>query len=168
MGDGKCHKTTPKGPFMDSDLVSCTKKKPAHHAGGGLKWAGVPPPLPTPAAPRKSKRCKALIAKCKKSACKVGLAGSPSKGMVTLGCTGTKTTLLDYFNMAAACPPLCMKGPHGHHECLDGDTMAMFKHQITSMPSFKALGPKVAFSTQKGKVGTVCNMVKSLAHGLGF
>merc|ERR1711939_1108519 len=42
--DGKCHKTTPKGPFMDTDLVSCSKTKPAEQEDAGLGWAGIEPP----------------------------------------------------------------------------------------------------------------------------
>merc|ERR1719451_174280 len=44
--DGKCHKTTPSGPYMADDLVSCSKTKPAEEEDAGLSWAGIEPPLP--------------------------------------------------------------------------------------------------------------------------
>merc|ERR1711975_145081 len=49
--DGKCHKVTPKGPFMGDDLVSCANKKPAEQEDAGLSWAGIEPPLPPEKCP---------------------------------------------------------------------------------------------------------------------
>merc|ERR1711959_274551 len=168
--NGKCAKTTPKGPFMASGLVSCSKTKPTEDQDSGLSWAGIPGPLPMPPLPKPSKKCKALQKKVKKF-----LTGNPSKDMVTLGCKGTKKELMAYFNMAAACPPLCKKGTatsdgraqDTHGDCIDGDTMAMFKQQITSMPQYKAFGTNKRFSAQLG-AGSICTMVKNLAAGLGF
>merc|ERR1711998_336834 len=54
--DGKRKKTTPKGPFMGDDLVSCADKKPAEEADAGLSWAGIEPPLPPRSAPRRLPR----------------------------------------------------------------------------------------------------------------
>merc|ERR1711907_430904 len=152
--NGKCHKTTPKGPFMDA----------------GLSWAGIPPPLALPPLPKPSKKCKALQKKVKKF-----LTGNPSKDLVTLGCKGTKKQLMAYFDMAAACPPLCKKGTatsdgrkqDTHGECIDGDTMSMFKMQITSMPVYKKMGTNGRFSAKAG-AGSICTMVKNLSAGLGF
>merc|ERR1711959_681164 len=79
--DGKCHKTTKKGPFMAEDLVSCTNKKPSMDQDSGLSWAGIEPPLPTPPLPKPSKKCKALQKKCKASGCKLGMKGNPTKDM---------------------------------------------------------------------------------------
>merc|ERR1711959_283540 len=173
--DGKCHKTTPKGPFMGEDMVSCSKTKPSESMDSGLSWAGIPPPLPLPALPKPSAKCLALRKKCKASGCKAGLKGNPSKDMVTLGCTGKKTDLMLYFDMAAACPPICKKGTdtsYGrkqdtHGDCIDGDTMAMFKMQITSMPSYTAMGTNGRFSAKAG-AGSICTMVKNLSAGLRF
>merc|ERR1719271_959426 len=173
--DGKCHKTTKKGPFMAEDLVSCSNKKPSMDQDSGLNWAGIAPPLATPPLPKPSKKCKALQKKCKASGCKAGLAGNPSKDMVTLGCKGKKKDLMLYFDMAAACPPICKKGTatsdgrkqDTHGDCIDGDTMAMFKMQITSMPSYTAMGTNGRFKASAG-AGSICGMVKSLASGLGF
>merc|ERR1712146_776610 len=122
------------------DMVSCSKTKPSESMDSGLSWAGI-----------------------------------PSKDMVTLGCTGKKKDLMLYFDMAAACPPMGKKGTatsdgrkqDTHGECIDGDTMAMFKMQITSMPTYKAMGTNGRFSAQLG-AGSVCTMVKNLAAGLGF
>merc|ERR1711998_422463 len=102
--DGKCHKVGPKGPFMASDFVSCSKKKPSEDEDSGLAWAGVEPPLALPPLPKPSKKCKKLQKKVSKY-----LTGNPSKDMVTLGCKGTKKDLMNYFDMAAACPPICKK-----------------------------------------------------------
>jgi len=173
--DGKCHKTTKKGPFMASDLVSCTNKKPSEDMDAGLSWAGILPPLPLPPLPKPSKKCKALKAKCMKTGCKKGLSGNPSKDMVNLACKGTKGDLMLYFNMAAACPPICKKGTatsngltaDTHGDCISGTTMAGFKMQITSMPVYKKMGTGGRFSAQRG-AGTVCGMAKALAAGLGF
>merc|ERR1711988_509399 len=173
--DGKCHKTTPKGPFMDTDLVSCTNKKPSEDQDSGLSWAGIAPPLALPPLPKPSPKCMALQKKCKASGCKLGLQGNPSKDMVALGCKGTKKDLMLYFDMSAACPPICKKGTatsdgrkqDTHGDCIDGDTMSMFKMQITAMPSYKAMGTNGRFSATKGQ-GSVCNMVKNLSAGLGF
>merc|ERR1711959_191187 len=168
--NGKCAKTTPKGPFMASDLVSCSKKKPTEDLDAGLSWAGIAPPLPLPALPKPSKKCKALRKKVSKY-----LTGNPSKDMVKLGCKGSKKSLMNYFAMAAACPPICKKGTatsdgraqDTHGDCIDGDTMAMFKMQITSMPVYKKMGTNGRFSAKAG-AGSVCTMVKNLASGLGF
>merc|ERR1712057_60904 len=62
--DGKCHKTTPKGPFMGDDLVSCANKKPAEEEDAGLSWAGIEPPLPPEKCPPASAACKAAKKKC--------------------------------------------------------------------------------------------------------
>merc|ERR1712167_331646 len=62
--DGKCKKTTPKGPFMGDDLVSCADKKPAEEADAGLSWAGIEPPLPPEKCPPATAACKAAKKKC--------------------------------------------------------------------------------------------------------
>merc|ERR1711907_864544 len=155
---------------MDTDLVSCTNKKPSEDQDSGLAWAGDETPKELPPLPKPSKKCKKLQKKVSKY-----LTGNPSKDMVTLGCKGTKKDLMAYFNMAAACPPLCKKGTatsdgraqDTHGDCIDGDTMAMFKAQLTSMPQYKAMGTNGRFSAQLG-AGSVCTMVKNLAAGLGF
>merc|ERR1711988_1521704 len=63
--DGKCHKTTPKGPFMGDDLVSCADKKPAEEEDAGLSWAGIEPPLPAEKCPPVTAACKSAKAACK-------------------------------------------------------------------------------------------------------
>merc|ERR1712093_513086 len=171
--NGKCAKTTKKGPFMASDLVSCSKTKPSSDMDAGLSWAGISPPLALPPLPKPSAKCKGLRKKVSKY-----LTGNPSKDMVNLGCGklgSRKKDLMNYFDMAAACPPICKKGtktsngrtqdPHG--DCIDGDTMAMFKMQITSMPVYKKMGTNGRFKAKAG-AGSICNMVKNLAAGLGF
>merc|ERR1711988_1541889 len=182
--DGKCHKTTPKGPFMATDMVSCSDMKPSEDQDSGLAWAGISPPLPLPPLPKPSKKCKALRKQCKATGCNLGLEGlkskdayarNPQTALVNLGCNGSKQDLMLYFDMAAACPPICRAGTQTsdgrnqdtHGDCIDGDTMAMFKMQITSMPVYKDMGTNGRFKANVG-AGSICTMVKSLASGLGF
>merc|ERR1711939_994537 len=92
--DGKCHKTTPKGPFMGDDLVSSADKKPAEEEDAGLSWAGIEPPLPAESCPKPSAACKKSAAACDKDgACKPAKAKGGTKGIVQVGCHGGKASL---------------------------------------------------------------------------
>merc|ERR1711981_632550 len=88
--DGKCKKTTPKGPFMGDDLVSCADKKPAEEADAGLSWAGIEPPLPPEKCPPATAACKAAKKKCSGlKTCKAGMGKGATKGLIHVGCHGT-------------------------------------------------------------------------------
>merc|ERR1711924_78252 len=87
--DGKCHKTTPSGPYMADDLVSCSKTKPAEEEDAGLSWAGIEPPQPDESCPKPSAACKAAAKACdgnKQCAAAKKLGGT--KGIVNVGCHG--------------------------------------------------------------------------------
>merc|ERR1711881_410140 len=156
--DGKCHKTTPKGPFMGDDLVSCSKTKPAEEEDAGLSWAGIEPPLPAESCPKPSAACKKSAAACDKNgACKAAKAKGGTKGIVDVGCHGGKKGLNAFFAWASNC---CDPKNIGF-----SDNIPMFKMQITAMPVYKNSGTNGRFKANRG-AGSVCTMVKSLAAGM--
>merc|ERR1719271_2102973 len=156
--DGKCHKTTPSGPYMADDLVSCSKTKPAEEEDAGLSWAGIEPPLPAESCPKPSAACKAAAKACdgnKQCAAAKKLGGT--KGIVNVGCHGGKAGLNAFFAWAAdCCDP---------HNIGFSDNIPMFKMQITSMPVYTNSGTHGRFKANRG-AGSVCTMVKSLASGM--
>merc|ERR1719331_1084568 len=156
--DGKCHKTTPSGPYMADDLVSCPKTKPAEEEDAGLSWAGIEPPLPAESCPKPSAACKAAAKACdgnKQCAAAKKLGGT--KGIVNVGCHGGKAGLNAFFAWAAdCCDP---------HNIGFSDNIPMFKMQITSMPVYTNSGTNGRFKANRG-AGSVCTMVKSLASGM--
>merc|ERR1711881_754332 len=156
--DGKCKKTTPKGPFMGDDLVSCADKKPAEEADAGLSWAGIEPPLPPEKCPPATAACKAAKAACgANGSCKAGMGKGAVKGLIHVGCKGTKAALSKFFAWAANC---CDPKNIGFSGNID-----MFKMQITSMPVYHNMGTTGRFKAYHG-AGSVCGMVKSLAAGV--
>merc|ERR1719453_414487 len=156
--DGKCHKTTPKGPFMGDDLVSCSKTKPAEEEDAGLGWAGIEPPLPAESCPKPDAACKAAAKACDANgACKAAKAKGGTKGIVDVGCHGGKAGLNAFFAWAADC---CDPKNIGF-----SDNIPMFKMQITAMPVYKNSGTNGRFKANRG-AGSVCTMVKSLAAGM--
>jgi len=156
--DGKCHKTTPKGPFMGDDLVSCADKKPTEEADAGLSWAGIEPPLPPQKCPPATAACKAAKKKCGGlKTCKAGMAKGATKGLIHVGCKGTKASLMAFFAWGANC---CDPKNIGFSDNID-----MFKMQITSMPVYHNMGTTGRFKAYHG-AGSVCGMVKSLAAGV--
>merc|ERR1719238_2568561 len=156
--DGKCHKTTPKGPFMGDDLVSCSKTKPAEEEDAGLGWAGIEPPLPAESCPKPDAACKAAAKACDANgACKAAKAKGGTKGIVDVGCHGGKAGLNAFFAWAADC---CDPKNIGF-----SDNIPMFKMQITAMPVYKNSGTHGRFKANRG-AGSVCTMVKSLAAGM--
>merc|ERR1711881_564338 len=158
MGDGKCHKTTPKGPFMGDDLVSCSKTKPAEEEDAGLSWAGIEPPLPAESCPKPSAACTKSAKACDANKqCAAAKAKGGTKGIVDVGCHGGKGGLNAFFAWAADC---CDPSHIGF-----SDNIPMFKMQITSMPVYKNSGTNGRFKANRG-AGSVCTMVKSLAAGM--
>merc|ERR1711959_724036 len=151
--DGKCHKTTPSGPYMADDLVSCSKTRPAEEEDAGLSWAGIEPPLPAESCPKPSAACKAAAKACdgnKQCAAAKKLGGT--KGIVNVGCHGGKAGLNAFFAWAAdCCDP---------HNIGFSDNIPMFKMQITSMPVYTNSGTNGRFKANRG-AGSVCTMVKS-------
>merc|ERR1711881_779742 len=156
--DGKCHKTTPKGPFMGDDLVSCSKTKPAEEEDAGLSWAGIEPPLPAESCPKPSAACKKSAKACDANKqCAAAKAKGGTKGIVDVGCHGGKGGLNAFFAWAADC---CDPKNIGF-----SDNIPMFKMQITSMPVYKNSGTHGRFKANRG-AGSVCTMVKSPAAGM--
>merc|ERR1712036_48922 len=156
--DGKCKKTTPKGPFMGDDLVSCADKKPTEEADAGLSWAGIEPPLPPEKCPPATAACKAAKSACgANGSCKAGMGKGAVKGLIHVGCKGTKAALNKFFAWAANC---CDPKNIGFSDNID-----MFKMQITSMPVYHNMGTTGRFKAYHG-AGSVCGMVKSLAAGV--
>merc|ERR1719271_843214 len=153
--DGKCHKTTPKGPFMGDDLVSCSKTRPAEEEDAGLGWAGIEPPLPAESCPKPDAACKAAAKACDADgSCKKAKAKGGTKGIVDVGCHGGKKGLNAFFAWSSAC---CDPKNIGF-----SDNIPMFKMQITAMPVYKNSGTNGRFKANRG-AGSVCTMVKSLA-----
>merc|ERR1712178_46371 len=156
--DGKCKKVTPKGPFMGDDLVSCADKKPTEEADAGLSWAGIEPPLPPQKCPPVTAACKAAKKKCGGlKTCKAGMAKGAVKGLIHVGCKGTKASLMAFFAFGAHC---CDPKNIGFSHNID-----MFKMQITSMPVYHNMGTTGRFKAYHG-AGSVCGVVKSLAAGV--
>merc|ERR1719181_1087782 len=156
--DGKCKKTTPKGPFMGDDLVSCADKKPTEEADAGLSWAGIEPPLPPEKCPPATDECKKAKAVCGGiGSCKAGMAKGAVKGLIHVGCKGTKKSLMAFFGFGAHC---CDPKNIGFSDNID-----MFKMQITSMPVYHNMGTTGRFKAYHG-AGSVCGMVRSLAAGV--
>merc|ERR1711887_435208 len=156
--DGKCHKTTPKGPYMGDDLVSCSKTKPAEEEDAGLGWAGIEPPLPAESCPKPDAACKAAAKACDADgSCKKAKAKGGTKGIVDVGCHGGKKGLNAFFAWSSAC---CDPKNIGF-----SDNIPMFKMQITAMPVYKNSGTNGRFKANRG-AGSVCTMVKSLASGM--
>merc|ERR1711988_1052642 len=102
--DGGCKKTTPTGPFMGDDLVSCASKKPAEEEDAGLSWAGIEPPLPPEKCPPASAACHLAMSDCKTdSGCKPGMLKGTAAGLIQVGCHAGKASLTKYFAWASAC-----------------------------------------------------------------
>merc|ERR1719487_1403817 len=128
--DGKCHKTTPHGPYMGDDLVSCSKTKPAEEEDAGLGWAGIEPPLPAESCPKPDAACKAAAKACDADGSfKKAKAKGGTKGIVDVGCHGGKKGLNAFFAWSSAC---CDPKNIGF-----SDNIPMFKMQITAMPVYK-------------------------------
>merc|ERR1711959_615896 len=156
--DGKCHKTTSKGPFMDVDLVSCSDKKPVKNEDSGLSWAGVEPPLLPEKCPPVDRRCKTATDLCNQDlGCRKASVMGAMKGSLYIGCKEGKASLNAWFNFKANC---CDPKNIGF-----SDNIPMFKMQIENMPTYTASGKTGKFKHNKG-TGSVCGMVKSLVAGV--
>merc|ERR1711959_462214 len=158
--DGKCHKVTPKGPFMGDDLVSCADKKPVEQEDAGLSWAGIEPPLPPQKCPPASAKCKSATAACKADKyCSAAIKKGCFDGSIHVGCAkGTgKASLNKWFAMQSNC---CNPKAIGF-----SDNIPMFKMQIDDMPVYKNTGTTGRFKANNG-AGSVCTMVKSLVAGV--
>merc|ERR1712159_212111 len=146
------------GSSGGDDLVSCADKKPAEEANAGLSWAGIEPPLPPEKCPPATAACKAAKSACGALAsCKAGMGKGATKGLIHVGCKGTKASLMAFFAWGANC---CDPKNIGFSDNID-----MFKMQITSMPVYHNMGTTGRFKAYHG-AGSVCGMVKSLAAGV--
>merc|ERR1711907_930933 len=83
--------------------------------------------------------------------------GGAVKGLIHVGCKGTKASLMAFFAFGAHC---CDPKNIGFSDNID-----MFKMQITSMPVYHNMGTTGRFKAYHG-AGSVCGMVKSLAAGV--
>merc|ERR1712118_572909 len=156
--DGKCHKVTPKGPFMGDDLVSCANKKPAEQEDAGLSWAGIEPPLPPQKCPPASAKCKSATAACKADkVCHEAIKKGCFAGSIHVGCAkgAGKGPLNKWFAMQSNC---C------NPKAGFSDNIPMFKMQIDDMPVYKNTGTTGRFKANRG-AGSVCNMMKSMVAG---
>jgi len=157
--DGKCHKTSPTGPYMAADLVSCSNRKPKDDADAGLKWAGIEPPLPAEKCPPVTKRCKTLTRACAgQRGCAVAQKLGPLKGTEHVGCKEGKQELDLWLDMHANC---CDKTMIGF-----SDNVPMFKMQIFHLPDYIKSSIKASKFEANSGAGSVCHMVKSLVKGI--
>jgi len=179
--DGKCHKTTLDGPYMAEDLVSCSDTKPEEQHYAGTSWAGVPPPLPKEKLPSPSPACEK--AKKEFGAGKYGFALNPpgdTAPTVALACHNVpenklaekKEALLQYFDMAAECPPWCVPGTatsdglvaDTNGICITGQDTLMFKQQISDLPEWKHMGTNNKIPGNAG-IMSICKMAKNFVAG---
>jgi len=157
--DGKCHKTSPTGPYMAADLVSCSMKKPKDDADAGLKWAGIEPPLPSEKCPPVTKRCKTLTRACAgQRGCAAAQKLGPLKGTEHVGCYEGKKELDLWLDTRANC---CDKTMIGF-----SDNVPMFKMQIFHLPDYIKSSIKASKFEANSGTGSVCHMVKSLVKGI--
>jgi len=157
--DGKCYKTSPTGPYMAADLVSCSQKKPKDDADAGLKWAGIEPPLPSEKCPPVTKRCKILTKACAgQRGCAAAQKLGPLKGSIHVGCAEGKKELDLWLDMHANC---CDKTMIGF-----SDNVPMFKMQIFHLPDYIKSSIKASKFEANSGAGSVCHMVKSLVKGI--
>jgi len=178
--EGKCVAITNDGPYMADDLVSCTDTKPEDQAYSGEAWAGVPPPLPKTPLPKPSDKCKALRTKFAKGAyasvltkpgCPVlGIACAEGKGQEFYATK--KTAFVDFFAMAAECPPYCFPGTETNDGltddtngiCITGEDFGMFGAQITNMPVYKNMGTNNKIPA--GKPADLCRMAHQFVDAM--
>merc|ERR1712072_6799 len=98
------------------------------------------------------KKCSGL------ATCKAGMKARATKGLIHVGCKGTKASLNAFFDWAAHC---CDPKNIGFSDNID-----MFKMQITSMPVYHNMGTTGRFkayhgagSVQKPSQGSRCQEV---------
>jgi hypothetical protein len=157
--DGKCHKTSKKGPYMAADLVSCSKVKPKDDADAGLAWAGIEPPLPPEKCPPPTIKCLHAENACKSNkGCNLARALGPLKGSIHIGCQEGKEELELWFDFKAAC---CDKTMIGFT-----DNIPMFKMQVYNTADYIKSSLKSTKFTNNHGAGSVCHMVKSLVAGV--
>jgi len=178
--DGKCKKTDDeKGPYMSDDLVTCTDVKPEDQAFAGESWTGQDNSNPMTPYPKPTEKCKALKAKFEGSAFGHVLNQGATCPMVGLACDNTtetspaekKEAFLDYFAMAAECPPWCLPGSETSDGldqdswgiCLTGDDVGMFANQIKDLPVYTAMGTGDRFPA--GPPADLCRMANEFTAG---
>jgi hypothetical protein len=178
--DGSCTKVNDiKGPYMDHDLVSCTNVKPAEQPYAGTSWAGVPPPPPLAPFPKPTEECKSLTAQFKAGKWGFAMDGSGMPA-VKLACakipdnhlSAQREGLMDYFDVAAACPPYCLPGtatsdglnPATYGICIRGEDVQMFKAQIADLPQWGAMGTNMKYKAENGII-SICQMAKNFVQG---
>jgi hypothetical protein len=177
--DGSCSKVTSKGPYVAADLVSCTNKKPKEQEYAGESWAGIPPPAPLAPFPPATPDCKAKTAAFMATA--YGKAIKPGVcPTVAVACLkvpdnqlmAKKQALIQYFDMAAACPPWCVPGSatsdgdnqDTHGICITGEDVNIYKQQIADLPEWKAMGTNNKIPANFGII-SMCKMAQNFLKG---
>lgn len=179
--DGTCKKVTDKGPYMGEDLVSCSDTKPAEQHYAGLAWAGIPPPPPIEPIPAPSAACKAA----REAFAKLPVYGKsiedgvcPTIGLACVDVAEDKLSekkkaMLQYFDMAAECPPWCLPGSETFDSngvkttngiCIRAEDTLMYKQQISDLPEWKAMGTNFKIPANAGIVD-MCTMAKNFLKG---
>merc|ERR1712216_962397 len=83
-----------------------------------------------------------------------------------------KAALMQYFDMAAACPPWCVPGSatfdgdnqDTHGICITGDDVNIYKQQIADLPEWQAMGTNDRFPANFG-IMSICKMAKGFLKG---
>jgi len=178
--DGSCAAVNKKtGPWISADLVTCTMKKPKEQQYAGESWAGIPPPAPLKPFPPPTPDC---LAKRKAfMATEYGKAITPNVcPTVSVACHKVpasklhekKKAFIQYFEMAAACPPWCVPGSatsdgdnqDTHGICITGEDVNIYKQQIADLPEWKAMGTNNKIPGNFGII-SMCKMAKNFLAG---
>jgi len=174
--DGSCSKTGPDGPFMASDLTTCTDTKPAEQAYAGEAWVGLAPPLPRTLIAAPSEACIAAK-KAFKTDCGIDIDTSEDCPLKALGCgsgpcSGSVVKLTAFFEMASICPKWCVPGSATHTadgvqdsdgDCITPADFAQMKLALEDTPIYKDTGTGGRFPA--GSSTSACTYATEFVSG---